>query len=134
MGFKGAGDKIKETGSNIGQGIKNAGKGVSQQVSDYFTNNLESIEAWEEWKDSIEELNIPESEVDNLADLTGNAFEEKRETYEEAKDQGMKSQRPIPCPECCKTIPKSLGNIAQTWPQIAGTCNIAANDDANLGN
>merc|ERR1712014_431657 len=145
--FNGVGDKIKETGTSIGKGINNAGKGVGQAVNDYFTNNLESIEAWEEWKDSLEELPIPEAEVDNLEscitkcnakdhllDFTGNSFEEKRETYEEAKDQGMKSQRPIPCPECCKTIPKSLGDIAKNWPQIAGTCNIAADDDANLGN
>merc|ERR1712115_29231 len=144
--FAGAGDKIKETGSNIGQGIKNAGKGVGQAVDDYFTNNLESIEAWEEWKDSLEELPIPEAEVDALEscifrcnakdhalDFTGNSFEEKRETYEEAKDQGMNSQRPVPCPQCCEKIPKSLGDIQKQWPQIAGTCNIAADDDANLG-
>merc|ERR1711912_190188 len=54
--FNGVGDKIKETGSSIGKGINNAGKGVGQAVNDYFTNNLESIEAWEEWKDSLGKL------------------------------------------------------------------------------
>merc|ERR1711972_95004 len=70
---------------------------------------------------------------DHLLDFQGKSFEETRETYEEAKDQGMNSQRPVPCPQCCEKIPKSLGDIQSNWPQIAGTCNIAANDDANLG-
>merc|ERR1712173_398644 len=144
--FNGAGDKIKETGTNVGKGIKNLGKDGVNAVNNYFTNQLESIEAWEEWKDGLEELDLPESEVDNLEscitkcngmdnikDVVGNSFEEKRETYEEAKDQGMNSQRPVPCPQCCKTIPKSLGNITANYPQIAGTCMVAANDDAHLG-
>ena len=140
---KGTGDYIKESSSNAGAGIVNLSKESGKEASMYFENNLDSLEAWEEWKDGLEEMDLPEQEVDNLEscvskcwakdkllDFVGRAFEETRETYEEAVEKGMdlKSQRPIPCPQCCETIPKALGDLEKNWPQISGTCRNVKNE------
>ena len=138
------GDGLKEAGKSVGKGFN---KGL-EKFDNYFVNHLDSIEAWEEWKDDLEEMSLPESEVDGLerciskcwakdhakdASPFHSSFEESRETYEDMKISNLNAQRPVPCPKCCEKIPKSLGDISTKFPQISGTCNIASDDDAMMG-
>ena len=99
-----------------------------------------TIQAWEDFKDGIEEIGLPENEVDKLEtcvsqcwwkdqalDFIGKAYEEKRETWEEYKYSvgAPNSNRPLPCPQCCAAVPKSLVSKKSDWqkfPQLADVC------------
>merc|ERR1712117_235415 len=77
-----------------------------------------TVEKWNEFKDDVEETNLPEKEVDNLEkctfwcarsdeakDFAGNAYEEKREDQEEKGTAFVAA-----CPQCFAKVPKS-GNF-----------------------
>merc|ERR1711879_92931 len=102
---------------------------------------LYNIKSWEKVTEEIETISskfdsiIPESEIDYLEkcvtkcrlkdkslDFLGESFEENLEKFK----QGLVVTRPVPCPECCQKIPKSLVNIAQKWPKVIATCNKSA--------
>merc|ERR1712035_68862 len=74
-----------------------------------------SVEQWIEFKDDVEEIDLPEGEVESLEkctywcarndealDFNGNAYEEKRE---DRKENG--SPFKPACPQCFKDVPKS---------------------------
>merc|ERR1712117_331171 len=78
---------------------------------------FKSVAALEEFKDELEETNLPETEVDNfercvfwcksgdfLKDFVGVAYEEKREDRKETSALFQP-----PCPHCFPKIPKSSG-------------------------
>merc|ERR1712117_144617 len=83
-------------------------------------NNIckfDSVGALEEFKDELEETNLPENEVDNfekcifwcktrdfVKDFVDQAYEEQREERAE-----MSAIFQPPCPQCFSKIPKSSG-------------------------
>merc|ERR1711893_345070 len=89
-----------------------------------FGKSVKSVKKkWNEFKDDVEETNLPEKEVDNLErctfwcktrdhgkDLLGNAYEEKREDQEENGTPFVAA-----CPKCFEKVPKS-GNFK--FPKI----------------
>merc|ERR1739848_710483 len=112
---------------------------LSELSIDWFSNKLESVKDWQEFKEGVEKTWVPEEQTEVLEKCVtkcwwkdrglytlGHAFEEKREDYVDAKAQGLNPTRPVPCPECCKAIPPSLN--AETWPYVQRTC---ANVDMN---
>merc|ERR1712117_5915 len=121
------------TSQSIFQDNKNAAKFLKNSESSRmkrglldrvdFTGEFTTIKAWENFKDTLEELDLPEEEVDNLEscvtkcywkdqalDFIGKAYEEKRETWEEYSSTVGKAgtERPRPCPHCCKVLPRSM--------------------------
>merc|ERR1711929_7085 len=106
---------------------------LSELTPDWFSNALDSVKDWEEFKEALEDTPLPEDQVDalercvsacwwkdQLRDVKGSAFEEKREDYVDAKAAGLNPTRPVPCPQCCSKIPPGLG--AQSWPYVRRTC------------
>ena len=96
-------------------------KSVQKEWNSYCKFN--SVEKWNEFKDDVEETNLPEKEVDNLErctfwchkrdigkDFLGNAYEEKREDQEENGTEFVAA-----CPKCFAKVPKS-GNF--DFPKI----------------
>ena len=88
-------------------------KSVQKRWKNYCKFN--SVEKWNEFKDDVEETNLPEKEVDRLekctfrcarkdeaADLVGKAYEEKREKQEEKGKPFVAA-----CPQCFMFVPKS---------------------------
>merc|ERR1719433_2113435 len=88
--------------------LKKSVSKVQRRWNSYCKFN--TVEKWNEFKDDVEETNLPEKEVDNLerctfrcarkdeaADLAGRAYEEKREKQEEKKKPFVAA-----CPQCFK--------------------------------
>merc|ERR1712038_271930 len=101
--------------------LKKSVSKVQRRWNSYCKFN--TVEKWNEFKDDVEETNLPEKEVDNLEkctfwcarsdeakDFAGNAYEEKREDQEE---KGTVFQ--AACPQCFAKVPKS-GNFK--FPKI----------------
>merc|ERR1739848_656831 len=89
---------------------------VQKRWNNYCKFN--SVEKWNEFKDDVEETNLPEKEVDNLEkctfwcaradeakDFAGQAYEEKREDQEEKGTPFTAA-----CPQCFDKVPKT-GNF-----------------------
>merc|ERR1711970_390576 len=120
--------------------VRRGGLQLSELTPDWFSNALDSVKDWEEFKEALEDTPLPEEQVDALerwvsacwwkdqaADLAGGAFEEKREDYVDAKANGLNPTRPVPCPQCCDVIPPGLG--AQSWPYVRRTCDGVLNEE-----
>merc|ERR1712038_2087930 len=144
------------TSQSIFQDSKNAAKFLEKSENSRMkrgildrmdlTGEFTTIKAWENFKDTLEELSLPEDEVDRLEscvfkcywkdqglDFIGKAYEEKRETWEEYKTKvgTPVDERPRPCPECCKFLPKTLFGVAGTedrfnklksFPKVGKVC------------
>ena len=111
-----------------------------------LTGEFTTMKAWENFKDTLEELSLPEDEVDRLEscvfkcywkdqalDFVGKAYEEKRETWEEYNSSvgQAATKRPRPCPHCCKVLPKTMFGIygsedqfqkMKAYPKVGRIC------------
>lgn len=113
-----------ENESKSGTQVSRSKRGLLDTMD--ITGEFVTMAAWENFKDSIEELDLPEAEVDRLEscvfqcrwkdhalDFVGKAYEEKRETWYEYKStmgagNGPSSSAPRPCPHCCKVLPVTM--------------------------
>merc|ERR1712226_68849 len=84
--------------------------------------DFNSVEAWSEYQDELEETNLPEPEVENLEkcvkacywsdqakDFAGRAYEEMREDQEENETVFVPA-----CRQCFDAIPKSMSSRDRT--------------------
>merc|ERR1712038_1410830 len=144
------------TSQSIFQDSKNAAKFLEKSENSRMkrglldrvdmTGEFTTIKAWENFKDTLEELSLPEDEVDRLEscvtkcfwkdqmlDFVGKAYEEKRETWEEFDSSIGKAgtPRPRPCQHCCKALPRTMfgtyrsedqAKKFRTYPKVGRIC------------